>query len=113
MSNTHFEEYEKKTRVIILVIGLIAYAFGAVDVKLLFVASLSAFLGSIFDSFLGSLFQVKYKCTECSKITEKEVHCGKPTVKYSGFSFFDNDVVNLLSGAFAAIVAIIVTVLIG
>ena len=87
------------------VIGAIAYAFGAVSPISMLVISLAGFAGAIFDSFLGSVFQIKYKCKKCGEILEREVHCDARCVRYSGFEFFDNDVVNLLSGAFAAILA--------
>lgn len=87
------------------VIPLIALAFGAVDLPLMLLSALIAFLGVVFDSLLGSLVQIKYKCSVCGKITERELHCGKRTKKFSGFEFFDNDVVNLLSGAFSAVLA--------
>lgn len=83
----------------------IAWAFGALNVWLFLIVSGCAFLGAIFDSFLGSLLQVKYKCKVCAEITEREVHCRKRTEKISGFYFFDNDVVNLLGGAFSAVLA--------
>lgn len=95
-----------------LVISAIALAFGAIDLKLMLVVTLAAFLGAVFDSFLGSVFQIKYTCSVCNQITERTEHCGKPTVKHSGFEFFDNDVVNLFGGAFAAVVAIIFTIVI-
>ena len=91
-----------------LVISAIALAFGAVNVKLFMIVSLSAFLGAFFDSFLGSLFQIKYKCNVCEEITERELHCNKKTEKYSGFAFFDNDVVNLMSGLFSAVFATLI-----
>jgi len=94
------------------VIGLIALAFGVVNLPLMLIAVGAAFLGAVFDSMLGSLVQVKFKCTVCGKITEKGIHCSKPTVKHSGFYFFDNDIVNLFSGAFSAILATVICALI-
>lgn len=88
------------------VIGLIALAFGKLELSMLLVTTLSAFLGGVFDSFLGSLFQVKFKCRVCGKITEKYEHCGMPTAHHSGFTLIDNDVVNLMSGLFAAALSI-------
>lgn len=87
------------------VIGFIALLFRAVDWKLMLIASLVAFLGAVFDSFLGSIFQVKYKCRKCGEITERTEHCNEATEKTSGFYFFDNDTVNLTSGLFSAILA--------
>ena len=70
-----------------------------------------AFLGTVFDSMLGSLLQVKYRCLECSKILEKEEHCGLKCDKYSGFAFFDNDVVNFVSGLFTAVAAALLSLM--
>jgi len=82
-----------------------ALAFGAITpVEMLFVTA-AAFLGAVFDSFLGSLFQVKYKCSVCHQIVEKTEHCGERAEKYRGFSVVNNDLVNLLSTLFAATLA--------
>lgn len=82
------------------------------DFKLVLLATATAFLGVIFDSFLGSLFQIKFRCTVCGKITEKYSHCDAPTKKEGGFAFFDNDVVNLLSGAFTAVITVVISFII-
>ena len=92
--------------------AMIGYAFGLFDLKVLLIVTVSAFLGSIFDSFLGSLFQAKFKCKSCGKLTEKHVHCGEPTEHKGGISFMDNDSVNLLSGLFAAVIGAVMYVLI-
>ena len=78
----------------------------------LFIVAFSAFLGAVFDSLLGSLLQVKYKCTVCNSLTEREVHCSEPTVKHSGFELIDNDVVNMLSCAFAGVLATVLAILV-
>ena len=91
-----------------LIIPLFAVLFGILDWSLFAVSSLAAFIGVFFDSFLGSVFQIKYKCKKCGSLTEREWHCDKKCEKQSGFEFFDNDVVNLFSGAFAAILAALV-----
>ena len=93
-------------------LSLVAIAFGVADIYVVLIATAAAFLGVIFDSFLGSLFQVKYKCEKCGALTEREIHCGAPTEKHSGFYFFDNDVVNICSGAFTAAVAVLICYLI-
>jgi len=88
-------------------IAAIALAFDVINFQLFLLISLCAFLGAIFDSMLGSLVQVKYKCRLCGALTEREFHCNKKTEKASGVAFFDNDVVNLFSGAFSAVLATI------
>jgi uncharacterized protein (TIGR00297 family) len=92
--------------------AMIAYAFGAVNIVGVVIITISAFLGSVFDSLLGSLVQAKYKCRICGKITEKGVHCGESTNIYSGLAFIDNDCVNLLSGIFAAVMAGVLSLLV-
>ena len=86
-------------------ISLVPVAFGMRSLKIYVIVVVSAFAGMLFDSLLGSILQVKYKCVVCDELTEREVHCKKVTKKFSGFYFFDNDVVNLFSGLFAAVVA--------
>ncbi len=95
-----------------VLISFVAFIFNVISLKEALFATIAAFLGGIFDSFLGSLVQVKYKCTICSKITEKEQHCGIQTVKYRGFVFVNNDTVNLLSTFFASIFSMILYILI-
>lgn len=90
-----------------LSIGLIALVFGKINFAELIIVASSAFLGAIFDSFLGSIVQVKYRCKKCGLILEKEEHCSQKTEKISGIRLINNDIVNLLSTAFAAIVAIL------
>ena len=64
-----------------------------------------AFLGAVFDSFLGSNMQVKYKCKKCNAIVESKEHCSEKTVKYSGFTMVTNDAVNFFGTLFAAVAA--------
>ena len=85
--------------------GLLSLYLAPFSWWLVLVSFAAAFLGVVFDSFLGSVFQIKFRCEKCGRITEKYEHCGSMTHQIAGFAFFDNDVVNLLSGAFAAIVA--------
>ncbi len=75
----------------------------------LLLALLSALLGVLFDSVLGSLVQAKFRCRSCGKATEKRVHCGEPTEHTGGIRFLRNDLVNLLSGTLAAVIACLLT----
>ena len=86
--------------------------FGIKSFTVVLVSALSAFLGVIFDSFLGSLFQIKYKCKVCNSLTEREEHCDVPTKRFSGYPFFDNDVVNVFSAIFTAVVSVLFFILI-
>lgn len=97
-----------------LLISYVAYALGLLGygISELFIVAACAFLGAIFDSILGSLLQVKYRCQICGKTTEREEHCDTPTLRESGVVAIDNDVVNILSCTFAAILATVLVLLI-
>ena len=82
-----------------------AFAIGMVDIIATLIVFVSAVLGGIFDSLLGSLIQVKYKCTVCDAIVEREEHCGQATERHSGLRIVTNDTVNLLGSLFAAVLA--------
>jgi uncharacterized protein (TIGR00297 family) len=90
-----------------VLISLLALAFAKVSPAEAVIITLAAFLGSVFDSMLGSLVQVKYKCIRCGMILEREEHCGERTLHASGISFVNNDTVNLLGSAISAVLAII------
>ena len=83
----------------------VACAYGEISPLEMLLVAAAAFLGAVFDSFLGSLFQVKYKCASCGQIIEKTEHCGVRAEKYRGFAPVSNDIVNLLSTLFAATLA--------
>ena len=85
----------------------IALAFGVVGLFEFLIISVLAFLGAMFDSVLGALLQVKYKCTACGELTEKRIHCSIPTEKESGIAFITNDAVNLFSTLFSAAVTLL------
>ena len=68
------------------------------------------FVGGVFDSLLGSLLQVKYRCKVCSKIIEKNVHCDEKADHYRGLKFLDNNLVNFFGTLFSAIIAFIFTI---
>lgn len=94
-----------------LIMSAFAYLLGLVNGFEVLIVTFAAFLGGVFDSFLGSVLQVKYMCRACGSIVEREEHCGEKTEKHSGLSFINNDTVNLLGTAFAAIVAVVIYIL--
>ena len=80
--------------------------FGQITPFAALIAALLAFLGSVFDSFLGSLFQVKYRCVVCRRLTEKRECHGMKTERARGIPFLDNDLVNLFSSLFTVLAAV-------
>ncbi len=68
---------------------------------------LSGFCGMIIDSFLGDVFQKKYRCTTCNKITDTKTCCGRecPSV---GISLLTNTQVNLMSEGIICVLLLLI-----
>ena len=74
------------------------------------IGALSGAAGSLIDSLLGATIQQIYYCDTCTKETERKLHrCGTTTRPLRGWSWMNNDLVNLISslggGAVAALLA--------
>ncbi len=71
--------------------------------------TLTGLLGAMIDSLLGDTFQAIYYCANCRKQTERHPRhtCGAPTFYLRGLRWLDNDIVNLLCGLSAALLAIL------
>lgn len=76
------------------------------------IIALSGFAGSIVDSLLGATIQAIYWCSSCGKETERHpLHsCGKETTLLRGWRWMNNDVVNLLCTASAALLAYLIMI---
>jgi uncharacterized protein (TIGR00297 family) len=62
--------------------------------------------GSLFDSLLGATLQGIYYCENCAKETESLVHrCGQPARHLRGWTWLNNDVVNLIASLVGGSVA--------
>lgn len=65
--------------------------------------------GSLFDSLLGATVQQIYYCDVCGKDTERRLHkCGTPTRPLRGWSWLNNDLVNLWASLAGGLVALAV-----
>ncbi|NOG96773.1 MAG: DUF92 domain-containing protein [Ignavibacteriae bacterium] len=74
-----------------------------------FISIVSAGLfGSYVDSLIGASFQVQYKCSVCSKTTERKIHCSENAVQCKGLSWINNDIVNLSSSLAGGLFFIII-----
>lgn len=67
----------------------------------------SGFAGSVLDSVIGASIQAKYKCMTCNKITECKIHCGNPSIHFSGLSWLNNDGVNFASCSASGVISIL------
>ena len=92
-----------------LLIALIYLAFYH-NITIFLIITTCGFLGNFIDSYLGALFQVKYKCSNCGIITEKETHCNTKTKYYQGIKIFNNDIINLLSNIITGIICSILLI---
>jgi uncharacterized protein (TIGR00297 family) len=64
------------------------------------------FGGMLLDSLLGASLQGRFECPRCAATGERRIHlCGTPADRVGGWTWLDNDGVNALSTALAALVA--------
>jgi uncharacterized protein (TIGR00297 family) len=99
-----------------LLIGLTAGLLGAVvgllnwnsAIVIGFIGAASGAAGSLIDSLMGATIQQIYYCDTCQKETERRVHrCGTTTRPVRGWSWMNNDLVNLISSLGGGLVAAI------
>lgn len=97
-----------------LIIGLAAGLLGKKKALWQFAAigAASGLLGSLFDSLLGATVQQIFYCDTCQKETERRQHrCGSQTRQIRGYSWLNNDMVNLLASLIGGLVAILLWLL--
>ena len=69
---------------------------------------IAGFFGSFLDSIMGATIQVQFECSTCSKITEKNKHCGQSTKPVRGISWITNDIVNIMAAIAGVLVIFII-----
>jgi uncharacterized protein (TIGR00297 family) len=89
-----------------LVIAISSFCLFHLELSELWVIFIFGFLGNVIDTFLGAYVQAVYMCSSCGVETEKVSHCQRRTSLIRGRTFFNNDVVNFISG-FAPAIAIL------
>jgi len=75
----------------------------------LVIFTLSGWIGSLVDSLLGATVQAIYWCPACEKETEQHPYhtCGAHTHSLRGWTWMNNDMVNLICTVSAAIFAVL------
>ena len=93
-------------------IGILAALFAPAPVTWMMGVwvTLAGFLGSLFDSLLGATVQAIYHCPNCDKETERHpLHtCGTVTLHKRGFTWLNNDLVNLGCAVFAILFVLLI-----
>lgn len=90
-------------------IGLIAGLFdnGLGFLPGLLAGAAGGLAGSLFDSLLGATVQQIYYCDSCQKETERQMHkCGHETRPVRGWTWLNNDLVNLIASFVGGLVAL-------
>ncbi|MGH7657659.1 MAG: DUF92 domain-containing protein, partial [Gemmatimonadales bacterium] len=78
-------------------------AFGG-GIPLFLAAAGLGFIGMVADSAIGSAFQGRFRCPRCDAATERRVHtCGTRATRTGGLPWLNNDGVNAVTTALAAL----------
>lgn len=91
-----------------LLIALASSFIFGLEISEMYLIFLLGFMGNLIDTLLGAFLQAGYQCPNCGLKTEKTIHCEEHTYLITGYSFFNNDTVNFLSGFFTLIMGILI-----
>ncbi|NOT09725.1 MAG: DUF92 domain-containing protein [Gemmatimonadales bacterium] len=93
-------------------VGGAATLAGAQDLRFFLSGVGLGFGGMLLDSWLGARWQGRFECPACGTATERRIHrCGALTRHSWGWRWLDNDGVNAISTAVAALVGALAFVL--
>lgn len=114
----NFQKVEQGISGGVSLIGFAGAALGAIVIsisaspwlnnirEIILIIFFSGFLGSTFDSVLGSTLQGKFNCTVCNKTIESKFHCGKNSVHIKGYRWLNNDAVNFAASLFGGFISL-------
>lgn len=123
----NFKPMEKGTSGAVSMLGLFASALGALFIATVFVVIygiqsgfdwvvlltyamiivFGGFMGALLDSYMGILFQAKYRGKTSGILSEIGKLPNEQTILISGLAFITNDAVNLLSGLFSSVLTLV------
>lgn len=79
--------------------------------RIIIIAGLAGWAGSLTDSLLGAKWQVMYECSRCGRQIERKQHCETPALQIRGFRWMSNDIVNASSSLVGGVTAWMVWIL--
>ena len=90
-----------------ILIGLFALPFVG-STSVLIVTAVAGVLASFLDSLMGATVQAQFRCDHCDLTTERhpEHTCGTPTSHIRGWTWLENDQVNLAASIAGAAIAV-------
>jgi len=74
---------------------------------MILVSIVGGIVGCTTDSVFGATIQGMWRCRVCGKKTEKKTHCMESAEYLRGSKFFDNNIVNLVSGFLGALASLL------
>jgi uncharacterized protein (TIGR00297 family) len=80
----------------------------AFDTRIIWIAIVAGFLGAMTDSILGATVQHMRRCSKCGKEVEHTYHCSVPAVHIRGWSWMNNDAVNVISSSVGGGIAVVI-----
>jgi uncharacterized protein (TIGR00297 family) len=101
-----------------LLIGGVLWLFtlleqGSAPLWIILAATLGGLAGSLADSYMGATVQAIYAYPDGRETERRVARDGRPTAFLRGWSWLNNDLVNLISSIAGAAIAILVMVLLG
>ena len=122
---TNLKEVETGRSGGITILGSLASIFGIIiiilsssingfsfNMNILYVTIIGAFFGILIDSIIGATIQAQYFCNKCNKFTELSIHHEQQNELMKGYSFIDNNIVNLLATLSGSVLSILFIIII-
>ena len=96
--------------IIIIIISSLVIGF-VLNYYSIFAIIIGSFVGILIDSIIGATIQAQYYCVDCKKYSELQYHHKKKNELTKGYSFIDNNIVNLLSTTIGSVLSILIIII--